>query len=84
MLLDYVKLELESKVGLSGAALPCGSWVTPCLQERTVVENEEFVALVPWWALWPYEVMVLPRRRHILRSWSLQLCVPSALSHWLV
>lgn len=30
--------------------------------ERVVVENAEWVALVPYWALWPFEVLVLPRR----------------------
>ena len=31
-------------------------------KERIVVENETWVALVPFWALWPFEVMLLPRR----------------------
>ena len=31
-------------------------------KERIIVENETWVALVPFWALWPYEVMLLPRR----------------------
>ena len=30
-------------------------------QERVVVENQSFVVVVPFWAVWPYEVMVLPR-----------------------
>ena len=30
--------------------------------ERIVVENDSFVALVPFWAVWPFESMVLPRR----------------------
>ncbi|MGQ9674697.1 MAG: UDP-glucose--hexose-1-phosphate uridylyltransferase [Chloroflexota bacterium] len=30
--------------------------------ERVVVENEHFVALVPFWAVWPFETMVLARR----------------------
>ncbi|HYN87647.1 MAG TPA: UDP-glucose--hexose-1-phosphate uridylyltransferase [Ardenticatenaceae bacterium] len=30
--------------------------------ERVVCENEYFVALVPFWAVWPYETMILPRR----------------------
>ncbi len=29
--------------------------------ERVVVANNSFVALVPFWAVWPYETMVLPR-----------------------
>ncbi len=31
-------------------------------QERIVVENNSFVALVPFWALWPFETMILPKR----------------------
>jgi UDPglucose--hexose-1-phosphate uridylyltransferase len=30
---------------------------------RLVCENEHFVALVPFWAIWPFETMILPRRR---------------------
>ena len=29
--------------------------------ERVVAENNSFVALVPFWATWPFEVMVLPK-----------------------
>jgi len=29
---------------------------------RLVCGNEEFVALVPFWATWPFETLVLPRR----------------------
>ncbi|WP_181305181.1 UDP-glucose--hexose-1-phosphate uridylyltransferase [Rufibacter sp. XAAS-G3-1] len=34
------------------------------LEEKTrvVVKNEHFVALVPFWAVWPFETIVLPRR----------------------
>ncbi len=30
--------------------------------ERIVLENDHFVALVPFWAVWPYEAMIVPRR----------------------
>jgi UDPglucose--hexose-1-phosphate uridylyltransferase len=30
--------------------------------ERVVFETEHWVALVPFWALWPFETMLLPRR----------------------
>jgi UDPglucose--hexose-1-phosphate uridylyltransferase len=36
-------------------------------QERVVVENDHWVAVVPYWAVWPFEILLLPRRRHILR-----------------
>jgi len=29
---------------------------------RTVTENEHCVALVPYWAVWPFETMLMPRR----------------------
>lgn len=32
-------------------------------RERIIVENEHFVALVPFWAVWPFETLVLPRTR---------------------
>ena len=31
-------------------------------QERIVVENENFAALVPFWATWPYETIVISKR----------------------
>jgi UDPglucose--hexose-1-phosphate uridylyltransferase len=30
--------------------------------ERTIVINEHWIAVVPYWAYWPYETIVLPRR----------------------
>ncbi|HLY19640.1 MAG TPA: UDP-glucose--hexose-1-phosphate uridylyltransferase [Bryobacteraceae bacterium] len=30
--------------------------------ERLVCENESFAALVPFWAVWPFEIMVIARR----------------------
>jgi UDPglucose--hexose-1-phosphate uridylyltransferase len=29
---------------------------------RLVCENDSFVALVPFWAVWPFETLILPRR----------------------
>ena len=31
-------------------------------KERIVLENEFFVALVPYWAVWPFETMIVPKR----------------------
>ena len=31
-------------------------------QSRIIFENEHFIALVPYWAVWPFEVMLLSRR----------------------
>jgi UDPglucose--hexose-1-phosphate uridylyltransferase len=30
---------------------------------RRVIENDHWVVLVPFWAVWPFETLVLPRRR---------------------
>ncbi|CAM3600194.1 UDP-glucose--hexose-1-phosphate uridylyltransferase [Parendozoicomonas haliclonae] len=29
--------------------------------ERTVVENNDWIAVVPWWAAWPFETLLLPK-----------------------
>jgi UDPglucose--hexose-1-phosphate uridylyltransferase len=31
-------------------------------KERIVLENEHFVALVPFWAVWPYETIIISKR----------------------
>lgn len=36
------------------------------LGRRMVLENEHWLALVPFWAVWPFETLLLPRR-HVLR-----------------
>lgn len=33
------------------------------LGERIVVENEHWAVLVPFWAVWPFETLLLPKRR---------------------
>ncbi len=30
--------------------------------ERIVVENADWLAVVPFWAMWPFEILLLPRR----------------------
>lgn len=35
-------------------------------KERIVVENDSWLCVVPYWAVWPYETLVLPKR-HVLR-----------------
>jgi UDPglucose--hexose-1-phosphate uridylyltransferase len=34
--------------------------------DRVVAENEAWLAVVPWWAVWPFETLLVPRR-HVLR-----------------
>ncbi|HEY6951581.1 MAG TPA: UDP-glucose--hexose-1-phosphate uridylyltransferase [Bacteroidota bacterium] len=33
---------------------------------RIVIENENWIVVVPFWAVWPYETLLIPRK-HILR-----------------
>jgi UDPglucose--hexose-1-phosphate uridylyltransferase len=35
-------------------------------RERIVWQNDEFIVVCPWWATWPFEVLILPKRH--LRS----------------
>lgn len=32
-------------------------------RERILEENDHFVALVPYWAVWPFEAMIIPKRQ---------------------
>lgn len=32
------------------------------LQERIICENESFIVLVPYWAVWPFETLVISKR----------------------
>lgn len=34
------------------------------LKERILIENEHFVTLIPYWAVWPYEAMILPKKHY--------------------
>lgn len=65
----------NSKASTSGSA-PCREDGAPCLLcayaaseaskgERTVVIDEHWIAVVPFWAVWPFETLVLPYKRHI-------------------
>jgi UDPglucose--hexose-1-phosphate uridylyltransferase len=47
LLCDYLAAELNPEIGK---------------RERVIAENEHFAAVVPWWAVWPFETLVLPRR----------------------
>ncbi|XXG99499.1 hypothetical protein Hte_005838 [Hypoxylon texense] len=31
-------------------------------QERIVYQNESFLVVCPWWAIWPFEVMIIAKR----------------------
>ena len=32
------------------------------LKERIIFENDDFVVLVPFWAIWPFEAMIAPKK----------------------
>ncbi|GAA4237836.1 galactose-1-phosphate uridylyltransferase [Postechiella marina] len=32
-------------------------------QERIIFENETFVVLIPFWAVWPFEAMIVPKKQ---------------------
>lgn len=34
-------------------------------EERIVLENPDWVALVPFWAIWPFEILLLPRKHRL-------------------
>lgn len=64
LLLDYAALELAA----SGETVvnSSKSWQLPQLPHRLVVQNDHWLAVVPFWAVWPFETLLLPRR-HVLR-----------------
>ena len=48
-------------------------------QERIIVENTHWVAVVPHWAIWPFEALLLPRR-HMQRLPALEISERDALA----
>ena len=51
-------------------------------EERLVVENEFWAVVVPYWAVWPFETLVLPRR-HVTHLSALAPSERDALAHLL-
>lgn len=64
LLLDYAELELA--VAGETAANPSEVGQPSSLPHRLVVQNDHWLAVVPFWAVWPFETLLLPRR-HVLR-----------------
>jgi UDPglucose--hexose-1-phosphate uridylyltransferase len=52
------------------------------MRERVVIENEDWLVVVPYWAIWPYETLLLPRR-HVLRLPDLEKTERETLSDML-
>ncbi|KAM9540272.1 galactose-1-phosphate uridylyltransferase [Salvelinus alpinus] len=48
-----------------GAMMGCSNPHPHC-QERVVVQNADWLAVVPYWATWPFQTLLLPRR-HVQR-----------------
>lgn len=59
------KAESQSRYFASHGSDLLGDYLEREIAEpsRVVVENEHWVVLVPFWAVWPFQTMVLPRRR---------------------
>ncbi|WP_034041386.1 UDP-glucose--hexose-1-phosphate uridylyltransferase [Wocania ichthyoenteri] len=34
-------------------------------KERIIFENEDFVVLTPFWAIWPFEAMIAPKKQYV-------------------
>ncbi len=50
-------------LALTGQCLLCSYLATERVRgERIVFENEHFAAIVPFWAVWPFEVLLLSKR----------------------
>ncbi len=45
-----------------GSCLLCDYLRMEWKSERAVCQNDAFAALVPFWAVWPFETMVIPKR----------------------
>jgi len=48
-------------------------------QERVVIQNTHWLAVVPYWAIWPFETLLLPRR-HVLQIFDLDEAERDALA----
>ena len=52
------------------------------LGERVITENEDWIIIVPFWAVWPFETILLPKR-HVLRFCELTLMEKQSLADML-
>ncbi|CAH8662450.1 unnamed protein product [Dicrocoelium dendriticum] len=42
-------------------------------ESRVVIQSAHWLVVVPWWACWPFETIVMPRKRHI--RWLFELSI---------
>jgi len=61
-----------------GTCLLCDYIKLEASGERVVCANDQFVAVVPFWAIWPYEILVVSKR-HVGRMGALSEEARSAL-----
>ncbi|KAK3550316.1 hypothetical protein QTP86_024316, partial [Hemibagrus guttatus] len=70
MLLQYARMEAQAQLvhhpGADPLALLDWSHHLSGKKERVVVRNEHWIVVVPYWATWPFQTLMLPRR-HVLR-----------------
>jgi UDPglucose--hexose-1-phosphate uridylyltransferase len=65
---DETAIETESQQGYRaehGSCMLCDYLAaerSSAESQRIILENEHFTALVPWWAVWPFETMIVARR----------------------
>lgn len=63
---DEPALETKAQseyLALTGHCLLCEYLKTERAEgQRVIFENDHFAALVPWWAVWPFEVMLVSKR----------------------
>jgi UDPglucose--hexose-1-phosphate uridylyltransferase len=63
---DEPALETEAQqayVAEKGSCLLCDYLAAERASgDRVIAENDHFTAIVPWWAVWPFETMILSRR----------------------
>lgn len=62
---DEVAIETLNQVAYHdkhGSCLLCDYLLQEQSSERLVCENESFAAVVPFWAVWPFEMMVIAKR----------------------
>ncbi|AGZ41277.1 UDP-glucose--hexose-1-phosphate uridylyltransferase [Actinoplanes friuliensis] len=57
------EIDRQRAYATTGGCLLCDYLSTELRAGRRIVcHNDEYVAVVPYWAVWPYETLVLPRR----------------------
>jgi len=76
---ELASLRRYSSSNILPSGAPRGPKGRPCLlceyvhfergipehEGRIIVKNNDWIALVPWWATWPFEILLLPYKRHI-------------------